>query len=194
METYSQAGQDKFPQVLLHAAPLPKTYLDLGCHHPTTFNNSYALERAGWTGISIDIQDFSREFRATRTGSFLRADVTTLDWEPIVATHFPSRVIDFISFDVDDATRAAVARFPFSSVRFKTMTLEHDGYRVGTQLRDSIRQTLSSLGYTLICGDVIAEGYGAFEDWWADLSQVDADRARAMMCSNTPSKRIPYPV
>lgn len=194
MESFSQAGQDKFPQVLLHATPLPKTYLDIGSHHPTTFNNSYALERAGWSGLSLDLQDFSKEFATHRREAFVRADVTTVDWDPLLARYFPSRQIDYISFDVDDATSAAFARFPFSSVRFKTMTLEHDGYRVGTQLRDSIRQTLTSLGYTLICADVIAEGYGAFEDWWADLAQVDQERARAMLCSMTESKRIPYPI
>ena len=193
MESFSQAGQDKFPQALLHRVTSTKTYLDIGCHHPTTLNNSYALERAGWKGLSVDILDFSSAFRACRKDPFIRADVTTVDWESIITKHFPSRVIDFISFDVDDATRSAFANFPFWSVRFKTMTFEHDGYRVGTQLRDSIRNKLSFLGYTLVCADVIAEGYGAFEDWWVDLSCVDDVLASKVSCTNTPSKSISYP-
>lgn len=194
MESFSQAGQDKFPQAMLHNVTRPKTYLDIGSHHPTTFNNSYALERAGWTGLSIDLQDFSSEFRALRKTPFLHADVTTLNWDPVVATYFPSRRIDYVSFDVDDATAPAFAHFPFESVRVHTMTIEHDGYRVGTRLRDSLRQSLSSRGYTLICEDVVAEGYGAFEDWWVDLSQVDATLASQIACSNTPSRSITYPL
>jgi hypothetical protein len=194
MESFSQAGQDKFPQAMLHNVTRPKTYLDIGSHHPTTFNNSYALERAGWSGLSIDLQDFSNDFRATRTNPFLCADVTTIQWESVIAQHFPSRVIDYISFDVDDATEAAFTRFPFGSVRFNTMTIEHDGYRVGTHLRDWVRDSLASMGYTLICGDVIAEGYGAFEDWWVDMSQVDATLATKTICSNKPSRSITYPL
>lgn len=193
MESFSQAGQDKFPQVVLRESTDVKRYLDIGCHHPTTFNNSYALERAGWSGLSIDIQDFSREFRSTRANSFLCANVTIVDWESTISNHFPSRIIDYISFDVDDATETAFSRFPFSTVRFKTMTIEHDGYRVGTRLRDSIRNTLFGLGYTLVCADVIAEGYGAFEDWWVDLQYVDGNIAHQMTCSNTPSRNIVYP-
>lgn len=194
MESFSQAGQDKFPQALLHNVSETKNYLDIGCHAPTFFNNSFALERAGWKGLSIDIIDFSSDYNGLRKNAFLRADVTTINWEHIMTRYFPSRVIDYISFDVDDATRPAFENFPFSSIRFKTMTLEHDGYRVGTQLRDSIRQKLTSLGYTLICADVIAEGYGAFEDWWVDLNQVDETLAKRIICSNVPSKRIVYPL
>jgi hypothetical protein len=194
MESFSQAGQDKFPQAMLHNDSSSKSYLDIGCHAPSVFNNSYALERAGWSGLSIDIMDFSKEYKSIRKNDFLQADVTKINWEDIVSKYYPSRVIDYISFDVDDATSAAFSKFPFSSVRFKTMTLEHDGYRVGTQLRDSIRQTLTGQGYTLVCADVVAEGYGAFEDWWVDMSQVDATLANQITCSNTPSKRIVYPL
>jgi hypothetical protein len=194
MESFSQAGQDKFPQTMLHGVSGPKRYLDIGCHHPTVFNNSYALERAGWNGVSIDIQDFSREFASQRTNTFIQANVLTIDWEPIIVKYFPERVIDYISFDVDDATEIAFQRFPFSTVRFKTITLEHDGYRVGARLRDSIRKTFTDLGYTLVCADVVAEGYGAFEDWWVDKSAVDNNMVEQMTCSNTPSKRIVYPI
>jgi hypothetical protein len=194
MESFSQAGQDKFPQALLHNVSRQKTYLDIGSHHPTQFNNSYALERAGWKGLSVDLQDFSSDFRTHRTNPFLRADVTTIQWESVIAQHFPSRVIDYISFDVDEATDAAFRRFPFGSVRFNTMTIEHDGYRVGTDLRDWLRDSLASMGYTLVCGDVVAEGYGAFEDWWADMSQVDTNLARKIICSYAPSKSIVYPL
>lgn len=190
METFSQAAQDLFPQVLLKNHSHVKTYLDIGCHHPTIFNNSYALERAGWKGLSMDIQDFHKEFDLLRSNPFRRDDVTRIDWGHIIDSHFESRSIDYISFDVDDATHAAFSRFPFSSVRFKTMTLEHDGYRVGTQLRDSIRSQLSSYGYTLICSDVIADGYGAFEDWWVDIREVDAVSANKLKCDNVSSKII----
>jgi len=190
METFSQANQDMFPQLLLRKVNAQKTYLDIGCHEPTIFNNSYALERAGWKGISIDIQDYSNQFAKLRSNPFLKIDVTKVDWTPIIEQYFPSKTIDYISFDVDDATKDAVRNFPFHDVRFKTMTIEHDGYRVGTTLRDSLRTLFSSYGYTLICGDVVCEGYGAFEDWWVDLSQVDEVIATKLISTNVASKII----
>ena len=194
MESFGQASQDKFPQILLHNVSGPKTYLDIGCHNPTDFNNSYALESAGTTGLASDYHDFSHQHKMHRKNPFLQADVTRLDWEPIIAQHFPSRVIDYISFDVDDSTEVAVKNFPFSTVRFKTMTIEHDAYRVGPRLRDSIRQTLSGFGYTLVCADVVCAGHGAFEDWWVDMNAVDAEIANKITCSNTLSSDIFFPL
>jgi hypothetical protein len=165
------------------------TYLDIGSYRPTYHNNSYALEMEGWTGLSIDYQNFTAEFAQKRKNPFLCADATTADWAAITeANPFMRSTIDYISFDVDEATVPAVAHFPWDTIRFATMTIEHDQYRFGTGTRDYIRTVLTSHGYTLICGDVVmpdtpTEKYGAFEDWWADLNCVDAVAADQIRCN-----------
>jgi hypothetical protein len=102
-------------------------------------------------------------------------------------------VVDYISFDVDDATRAAFDNFPFDTFRCKTLTIEHDAYRVGNNLRDYIRYKLISYGYVLVFGNVVYTGHGAFEDWFVDPKYIDRNMLVNLMeirCDNTDSTLI----
>jgi hypothetical protein len=181
----SQAGQDVFPR---HLVRRPGTYLDIGSFRPTYHNNTYALEKEGWKGLSIDYQDFGEEFAKKRKNPFLYGDATSVKWDTVVAEYpFLQKTVDYISFDVDEATMPAVAHFPWDKIRFATMTIEHDRYRFGTATRDYIRRVLTEHGYTLVCADVVmpdspTEKYGAFEDWWADLNCVDTAAAEQIRC------------
>ncbi len=142
----------------------------------------------GWTGLSIDCQEFSLEFAAKRKNLFYCTDVTTVNWDDVIQRcPFMQNTIDYISFDVDEATMPAVAHFPWDKIRFATMTIEHDQYRFGTATRDYIREVLTNHGYSLICADVVmpdspTEPYGAFEDWYADLDFVNKAAAEQIRC------------
>lgn len=53
---YSQLGED---QVIEHFFTSVKptdhgTYLDVGCHHPIKFSNTYMLYERGWRGVCVD--------------------------------------------------------------------------------------------------------------------------------------------
>lgn len=183
----SQAGQDVFARYVVDHKG---TYLDIGSFRPTYHNNTRTLELEGWKGLSIDCQDFSEEFRQKRTNPFICADVTTINWEETIAQYpILKGPIDYISFDVDEATIPAFNRFPFDKIKFAAMTIEHDTYRFGPATRDHLRSRLSDLGYVLLCGDVVMpdappEKYGPFEDWWVNPALVDMDRVEAIR-SNT---------
>ena len=183
----SQAGQDVFVR---YAVGKKGTYLDIGSYRPTYHNNTRTLELEGWTGLSIDYNDYIEEFERKRSNPFIHADVTNINWEETMERFpFLKETVDYISFDVDDATRTAFDRFPFDKIKFAVMTIEHDQYRVGTGLRDHLRNKLTSLGYVLICGDVVMpdaphEKYGAFEDWWVNPALVDMDRVEAIRSNN----------
>jgi len=183
----SQAGQDVFVR---HVLGRTGTFLDLGSFRPTYHNNTRILELEGWSGLSIDYQDFGEEFKQKRNTPFLHADVTTIDWSKTFEDYpFLKGTIDYISFDVDGATRPAFDRFPFDKVKFACMTIEHDQYRVGTELRDHLRKKLTELGYVLICADVVMpdstyEKFGAFEDWWVNPELVDMDRLETIRSNN----------
>jgi len=175
----SQAGQDVFAKYVIGRKG---NYLDLGSFLPTYHNNSRSLELEGWIGLSIDWNDFTNDYIRKRTNPFLRADLTTTDWS-VILEKFPflKGTIDFISFDVDDSTKVSFDRFPFDQIKFGCMTIEHDHYRVGTELRDYLREKLTALGYVLLCADVVmpdsaTDKYGPFEDWWVNPELVDMDR------------------
>jgi FkbM family methyltransferase len=51
-KSFSQEGEDIILQRLL---PQRKgIYVDVGCHHPYRYSNTYLLYQKGWTGICID--------------------------------------------------------------------------------------------------------------------------------------------
>jgi hypothetical protein len=186
MKSYSQACQDLFAYELLKDIK-NGIYLDIGANVSTFNNNTYLFELLGWTGLSIDIDPNCKiEFEKTRKNSYLVADVTNLNWSQLMTQYNFNNCecIDYISFDVDDATLLAFDNFPWNTIKFKVMTIEHDTYRVGPALRDHIRKQLSSLGYKLICSDVICTGYGPFEDWWVNPSYVNMDIANVFICDN----------
>jgi hypothetical protein len=183
----SQAGQDVFARYIIGRKG---TFLDLGAYRPTFHSNTRVLELEGWKGLAIDYQNFSEEYKQKRNTPFLHADATTIDWDQTLEDYsFLKGTIDYISFDVDDATRVAFDRFPFDKVKFACMTIEHDQYRFGTETRDHLRKKLIELGYVLLCADVVMpdnsyEPYGPFEDWWVNPELVDMDRVEAIR-SNT---------
>jgi hypothetical protein len=134
----------------------------------------------------MDIRDLGHLWAAERTTPFLKADATTVDWVPLLRRTFgATRVIDYLSFDVDDATLPTFSRFPFDRYTFRTITIEHDAYRVGTALRDTLRQNLTALGYVLLCANVVYENHGPFEDWWVHPDHVDMAWAERIRSSDT---------
>ena len=53
--SYSQNGEDSFLLAQLPKAPPAQgTYFDIGANHPTKISNTYALYRAGWSGITVE--------------------------------------------------------------------------------------------------------------------------------------------
>lgn len=173
--SYSQAGQDVFALSMMQQKSSIKTYLEIGSHDPTVFNNTYLLEQHGWMGVSMDIQNFHALYQEKRKNPFVCADATMIDWDSFFSAYPFQEVntIDYLSFDVDDATFETFSRFPFDTVKFHVITIEHDAYRVGDDLKYFLREKLTAHGYTLLCADVVLEGYGKFEDWWVDASVVD---------------------
>ena len=51
--SYSQDGEDK---LIIEYFNFKKEgfFIDIGCHHPKRFSNTYLLHKRGWSGINID--------------------------------------------------------------------------------------------------------------------------------------------
>ena len=57
-KSYSMDGEDLFI-VEYFKKKNNGFYLDVGCYHPIHRNNTYLLHKKGWSGINIDIHQFS---------------------------------------------------------------------------------------------------------------------------------------
>lgn len=53
IRSYSQEGEDILIGALLATTP-KGYYVDIGCHHPHRFSNTYLLYKRGWSGLCID--------------------------------------------------------------------------------------------------------------------------------------------
>jgi len=173
--TVSADLQDEFVHRLLG----PKgRFLDIGCGHGIHGNNTFVLEKSGWTGEMIDLDKTAYEWnKVNRKCRSFCDDVTTCDWNAIIQKK-PDEIVtyDYISFDVDEATIPAVKHFPWSTVRFRVITIEHDAYRVGNETRALIRETMAANGYMLLAADVCADFlYQPYEDWYIDPTLIDSD-------------------
>jgi len=60
----SQFGEDR---KIIKLFKEKGTYLDLGCFHPTRYNNTYLMYKSGWSGVNIDLNPTSIElFKVAR--------------------------------------------------------------------------------------------------------------------------------
>ena len=165
---YSQAGQD-----LAAAEVCNKTggfFLDLGCNDPIFHNNTYLLEKElGWTGILVDIQkplvEKCREVRTERN-SYVCCNLITTKITDILDNIGCPKHIDYISFDVDDATTSVLGGFDFDKYSFSFLTFEHDLYRIGPDLKVLANKLLLNKGYKLYRENVCASPTEIFEDWY----------------------------
>lgn len=179
----SQAGQDLFVFRVL-GEKKNGFFLDIGCGDCIDDNsktgrgsNTLRLTEMGWKGIGIDNCNAYRwGWEHLRHQRFVEADVSTVDWNSL---NIPSQV-DYISFDVDDATYKAVNNFPWNKIRSRVITIDHSSFRLENFVRDYTRSILEKAGYTLLCGDVaikIGDRVCPTEDWWVDSKTVDMNLA-----------------
>ena len=57
-KSYSLLGEDLFIDKYFKTKSRG-FYIDVGCHHPLSGNNTYLLYKKGWTGVNFDISKFS---------------------------------------------------------------------------------------------------------------------------------------
>lgn len=168
IETYSQAKQDLF---VLEKTNYKKngTFLDIGCSKPIEINNTYLLEKNyNWNGISIDIQDFKKDWQIRKT-EFIQQDALTVDYKNILKKISNNNRIDYLSLDLEPPSRTfeMLSILPFNEYRFSVITFEHDFYRYKNS-REKSREIFKSHNYILIKQDIGEEINCSYEDWYID--------------------------
>jgi len=177
MATYSQISQDVF--VLNFFKKSPGFFLDLGCGNgwnKPCGNNSLLLEKNGWDGLSVDFNpDHIKEFQANRKTKAVCADLMKTDLKSLMVENGCPQVIDYLSFDIDDATEFVFKNFPLNDFKFKFITFEHNLYMGGKRdvdLKAEAIEKFSAHGYTLMVENVTLEDHGVVEDWFINSNLV----------------------
>lgn len=171
-KSYAQAGQDRFAHEIIGDSG---TYLEIGANNPVAINNTYALEKLGWTGLSVDNSGESMEaFERERENFFYLTDAAApQNWQAALAqAGLPTHEISYLSLDIDESTVACLKNLPLDRVRFRVLTIETDAYRLGTGPRAEILNILRRHGYQVLCADVMDQGL-PFEIWACDPERVN---------------------
>jgi hypothetical protein len=183
-DMYSGGQQDVF--VLSVLGTDEGTFVDIGCKEPVNHSNTALLEKYGWKGIGIDINDYSSQWKNERPNSkFICSDALILDYKNIFEENNLPKLITYLSLDLDGRGIAfsTLKKVMETGYEFKILTIEHDAYS-GNSESDMIpqRNLLESMGYVLVrkC-DVI-------EDFWINPKYVSENLYSKFIYSNENGK------
>lgn len=191
---YSQANQDTFVNNLLNIDN--GYFLDIGAGtggligYPIEFySNTYFLEKnRGWYGIAIDYDKTWVDFaKSNRTCCCVCKNLLEVNINDILARHNCLNIVDYLSFDVDDAQEKVFEELDFNKYTFRVITFEHNAFQFMTSVqnhtkehKDKVeklywrsRERLASCGYYLLHNDVTLDGYGPIEDWWVKPELIE---------------------
>jgi len=191
IESYSQCGQDIF---VLDVIKSPGYFLDLGCYLPDNINNTYLLEKNGWDGVSLDIDNYEEEWTKKRNTKFINYDCFSLEYPKFLGENFPNcnSVIDYLSLDMEKAgDRYLLLKMVMDSgYEFKVITIEHDshlGNEYEEKEKNPQRSLLNSLGYKLVCSDISnhKDPEMFYEDWWINPKYVSEEKINRWNFSKT---------
>ena len=173
-QNYSQCYQDMFVLTMLNGKQCGK-FLEIGCGDPFFGNNTYLLEKDfGWEGISVDINaEKTKKFSENRRSKVLTHDAVTLDYADLLDGDY-----DYLQIDCDPpiVSLNVLKRIPFEFHKFAVITFEHDFYSNDNSIvREDARKYLASFGYKMVVGNLAADEYYSFEDWFVNPEMVDAN-------------------
>jgi hypothetical protein len=181
---YSLSGQDIFVSSLLRSSTAANYYVEVGAGWPIKINNTYLLESVyNWSGISIDFdREMSNNFNETRINKCLFADATKIDYLNLFISENLPLELDYLSLDIDPAyqTLLVLSLIPFETYRFKVITFEHDAYKNGSLIKIASRLLLRHYGYVNVSKNVIAAGFGKYEDWWINPRYISIQEGKSM--------------
>ena len=151
------------------------------CALPISINNTYLLEsQYNWQGICIDINEFDY---SSRKCAYINENACEINYLELFKKHKAPLIIDYLSIDIDERSFDLLKLLPYQDYKFRTITIEHDKYRFGDKFRNLQRRLLTTLGYQLLCGDVIIDGY-EFEDWYIHPNYVNIYNLINLICDS----------
>jgi hypothetical protein len=134
-------------------------------------NNTVFLYENGWSGLSLDIGDYSNDYKSLDPHRVVFKNMDCTDSELLLTTlkenNVPQR-INYLSFDIDESTIPGMDALKHAidseGYIFDSITIEHDSYRFGTSTRDKQREFFSNLDYIMVVE------VDLYEDWWVHKS------------------------
>lgn len=175
LEYFSQLGQDIFVLDLINES---STYLEVGCQDSKIINNTYLLEQKGWTGISIDIINYSDNWKS-RKNKFVCSDALKTNFKALLEWQKHKSPIGFLSIDIEGngSRYECLKRILSTGYEFKIICIEHDSYKgyIKSEKEPQI-ELLKNKGYELVVENIGDKPEYLFEDWWVNPKFVNTEK------------------
>lgn len=137
-----------------------KTYIEIGAAGPIKYNNTYLLEKNGWSGFSLELNqnrvDQWFEDWSDRKNKIYCADALTFDYLKASEENGLATRIGYLSCDIDppENTFAALKQVIGQGLVFDCITFEHDKYQSVIDYDPIATEYLDSQGYKVAVPDV----------------------------------------
>jgi len=159
------------------------TYVDIGCRHPVLHNNTFLLEQYGWTGLAVDLEYYTPEWKKYRPNStYLNHDAFSVNYKNQFNKLQLDSPIDFLSIDLEmPGDRFGILKKIFETeYEFKVITIEHDAYCHPVEIEKiPQREFLTAKGYTLV------KKCDWIEDFWINPKYINKDQYEILIQENT---------
>ena len=183
-DMYAGGQQDIF--VICMLGKIKGTFVDIGCRDPENHSNTALLERMGWKGIGIDLQDYTERWTEKRPMStFVQSDALEIDYQEKFKECGLVSPVDYLSLDLDGRGIAfkCLEKVLNSGYEFKVLTVEHDAYN-GNVESDMIPQR----NFLINKGYVLARKCDYIEDFWINPKYVSAEDKKEFFYDNDKDK------
>lgn len=175
LEYFSQLGQDIFVLDLINES---STYLEVGCQDSKIINNTYLLEQKGWTGISIDIINYSDNWKS-RKNKFVCSDALKTNYKALLEWQKYKSPIGFLSIDIEGngSRYECLKKILSTGYEFKIICIEHDSYKgyIESEKEPQI-ELLKNKGYELVVENIGDKPEYLFEDWWVNPKFINTEK------------------
>lgn len=148
----SQLYQDQFA---LRTAK-HKSYIEIGAAGPIKYNNTYQLEKNGWQGFSIEInQEKIFEWKERQNKIYCDNAITFNYHRACQENNMPTR-IGYLSCDIEppENTFSALKQVIEQNIIFDCITFEHDNYQADIDYDPIVTEYLKNKGYRVAVRDV----------------------------------------
>jgi FkbM family methyltransferase len=189
---YSQAGQDEWVLNIFNYKN-NGVFIDAGAYDGVRMSNTYLLEKNyGWTGICIEAEESLYQSLIKSRSSecinvaisnynghcFFQGDsisdsgtlVKCLTLDSILTQSNIKGDIDYLSIDIEGHEYPVLENFPFDKWKIGAITIEHNKYLHGEEIKNKLYKLLISNGFIRIREDATVQNSGPvgaeFEDWY----------------------------
>lgn len=137
-----------------------KTYIEIGAAGPIKYNNTYLLEKNGWQGFSLElnqnrVNQWFENF-SDRKNKIYCANAITFDYIQGCRENNMSTRVGYLSCDIDPPinTFSALKRVIEQDIIFDCITFEHDKYQSDIDYDPIVTKYLKDKGYKVAVKDV----------------------------------------